>query len=137
MAPEAVRLNPREEDVVQAILEATGGRGVDVSIELTGNAAATRQAFRVLRKGGRLSLVGLASGPVELDLVEDIVYKEAKVYGTTGRVMWDTWWQMDQLLAAGRLDPTPVITHRLPLGEIDEAMRLAQSGEAAKILLLP
>jgi threonine 3-dehydrogenase len=137
MAPGAIRLNPREADAVQAILDATGGRGVDVSIELTGNPVATRQAFQVLRKGGRLSLVGLASGPVELDLVEDIIYKEARVYGTTGRVMWDTWWQMDQLLASGRLDPTPVITHKLPLGEIDEAIRLAQSGEAGKILLLP
>jgi threonine 3-dehydrogenase len=137
MAPDAVRINPREQDAVQAILDDTDGRGVDVSIELTGNAQATQQAFKVLRKGGRVSIVGLASGPVELDLVSDVVYKEAKVYGTTGRLMWDTWWEMDKLLAAGKLDPMPVITHRLELGEIDRAIDLAKSGQAGKILLIP
>jgi threonine 3-dehydrogenase len=65
------------------------------------------------------------------------VYKEAKVYGTTGRLMWDTWWEMDKLLAAGKLDPMPVITHRLELGEIDRAIDLAKSGQAGKILLIP
>jgi len=137
IAPGARRINPKEEDTVQTILDATDGRGVDVSIELTGNPVATQQAFKALRKGGRISLVGLGSGPTSLDLVADIIYKEAKVYGVTGRVMWDTWWQMDKLLASGRLDPTPVITHRLPLDQIDDAIALAKSGQAGKILLVP
>jgi threonine 3-dehydrogenase len=137
MAPNAILVNSGEQDPVQTILAATDGRGVDVVIELTGNAKATQQAFKVLRKGGRISLVGLPSNPIALDLVEDIIYKEAKVFGTTGRVMWDTWWQMDALLKAGRLNPLPVITHRLPLEQIGEAMALAKSGQAGKILLLP
>lgn len=137
MAPEMVLINPKEEDVVEAILEATGGRGVDVSIELSGSEVATRQAFKVLRKGGRISLVGLPSSPIELDLVEDIIYREAKVLGVTGRVMWDTWWEMTKLLDSGRLDPTPVITHRFPLHDFEKAIELAKSGQAGKILLLP
>lgn len=137
MAPHAILVNPGEQDPVQAILAATDGRGVDVVIELTGNARATQQAFKVLRKGGRISLVGLPSSPIALDLVEDVIYKEAKVFGTTGRVMWDTWWQMDALLKAGRLDPLPVITHRFPLDQIHQAMALAKSGQAGKIVLLP
>jgi threonine 3-dehydrogenase len=137
LVPDAMLINPNDEDVVQTVLDATAGRGVDVSIELTGNPVATRQAFQVLRKGGRISLVGLASGPIELDIVEDIVYKEAKVFGTTGRLMWETWWEMEKLLSSGKLDPLPVISHRLSLSEIDEAMELARSGQAGKILLLP
>ena len=137
MAPQATLINPREENVLETILGATGGRGVEVSIELTGNPVATRQAFQVLAIGGRVSLVGLPSGPIELDLVDDVIYREAKVYGTTGRLMWETWWRMEQLLASGRLDPMPVITHRLPLADIDEAMELAKSGQAGKIILLP
>jgi threonine 3-dehydrogenase len=137
MAPDAILIDAKRADVVQAILDATAGRGVDVSIELTGNPLATQQAFKVLRKGGRISIVGLAPGPVELDLVSDIVYKEARVFGTTGRRMWDTWWEMDKLLSTGRLDPLPVITHKLPLGEIDQAIQLARSGQAGKILMIP
>lgn len=137
MAPEAVLINAKEEDAVEAILEATGGYGVDVSIEVSGSEAATGQAFKVLRKGGRISLVGLPSSPIELDLVEDIIYKEAKVLGVTGRVMWDTWWEMTKLLDSGKLDPTAVITHRFPLSDFEKAIELAKSGQAAKILLLP
>ena len=51
--------------------------------------------------------------------------------------MWGTWWQMDELLRSGKLDPTPVITHRLGISDIDEAIALAKSGRAGKILLLP
>ncbi len=137
VAPQAVRVNPKEQDAVAAILEATGGRGVDVCVELTGNAAAARQAFQVLRKGGRVSLVGLYPGPVELDLVSGVIYKEAQVLGVTGRLMWDTWFQMDKLLASGEFDPLPVITHRFPLADFEEAIALAKSGQAGKIILMP
>ena len=137
MAPQAVLLNPKEVDAVAAILEATDGRGVDVSIELSGSPMAAQQAFQVLRKGGRVSLVGLFSQPVELDLVGGIIYREAKVWGVTGRVMWDTWFQMSTLLKSGKLDPTLVITHRFPMADFQEAIELARSGQAGKILLFP
>jgi threonine 3-dehydrogenase len=134
--PEAVVLNPLEDDVEGVVRDRTGGRGVDVSVELSGNAAATRQCFGILRKGGRVSLVGLG-GEVTLNPTSDIIYREAKVYGVTGRVMWDTWYQMMDIIASRRFDPTEVITHRFPLGEYAEALELAKSGQAGKILLLP
>lgn len=137
MADDVRRINPNEEDVVEVVRDATGGRGADVVIELTGNPVATQQAFGALRKGGRVSLVGLPSEPVTLDLVQGIIYKEAKVYGTTGRLMWKTWWDMEKLLTSGRVDPMPVITHRLGLDDIDEAIELARSGRAGKIILTP
>ena len=136
-APDATLINPTKEDAVKAILEATGGRGVDVSIEISGSTQAAKMAFQVLRRGGRVSLVGLPSAPVELDLPEDIIYKEAKVFGSTGRLMWQTWWDMQNLLESGKFDPMPVITHRFPLAEFKNALELAKSGEAGKILLYP
>ena len=65
-------------------MEATDGRGVDIAVDLTGNALAIQQTFQILRKAGRISLVGLPSNPVELDLVEGIIYKEARVSGRRG-----------------------------------------------------
>ena len=134
--PEVVVLNPLEEDVEVVLRERTGGRGVDVSVELSGSAAATRQCFQVLRKGGRVSLVGLG-GEVTLNPTADIIYREAKVYGVTGRVMWETWYQAMGIIASDRFDPTEVITHRFPLEEYAQALALAKSGLAGKILLLP
>ncbi|MFC1903704.1 alcohol dehydrogenase catalytic domain-containing protein [Chloroflexota bacterium] len=137
VVPSATFLDPTKDDVVKTICDATGGRGVEVSIELSGNAKATKAAFQVVCRGGRVSLVGLASEPIALDLPADIIYKEAKVFGSTGRMMWKTWYDIQNLLESGKFDPMPVITHRFPLAEFDKAIKLAESGEAGKILLYP
>jgi threonine 3-dehydrogenase len=129
-------INARETDPVQAIKDATGGRGVDVALEYTGSAVATQQSFKVLRRGGRLVLVGLTSDPVTLDTTADIVYKEATVRGVTGRVMWDTWYKMESLMATGKFDPMKVITHRFPLSGYKAALDTARSGVGGKVLLL-
>ena len=134
--PESLVLSALEEDVEEIVRERTSGRGADVSVELSGSEAATRQCFQVLRKGGRVSLVGLG-GDVTLNPTADIIYREAKVYGVTGRMMWTTWYQIMDIVASGRFDPTQVITHRFTLEEYDRALELAKSGLAGKILVLP
>ncbi len=137
VVPEATVFNAKDQDVVTAILDATSGRGVDVSIELTGTAPATQQCFKVLRKGGRVSLVGLPSDPITLDLIDAIIYREAVVYGSTGRLMWDTWWQMNQILEKGAIDPTKVVTHQFALDQFEEALELTISANSGKVLLEP
>jgi len=137
LIPNATFLDPTKDDVVKTIRDATGGRGVEVSIELSGNTKAAKMAFQVVAKGGRVSLVGLPSEPVELELTTDIIYKEAKVFGSTGRLMWQTWYDIQKLLDSGKFDPMPVITHRMPLADFAKGLELAKSGEAGKILLYP
>lgn len=137
LVPNATFLDPTKDDVVKVIGDATGGRGVEVSIEISGNSKAAKMAFQVVGKGGRVSLVGLQSEPVELSLNEDIIYKETKVFGSTGRLMWRTWYDMQKLLESGKFDPMPVITHRFPLAEFAEGLELAKRGEAGKIILYP
>ena len=136
-APDAILINPTKEDAAKTILKATGGRGVDVSIDISGSARGIQDAFRVVRRGGRVSLVGLPSAPVELDITADIIYKEAKVFGSTGRTMWQTWYDMKNLMESGKFDPLPVITHRMPLADFAKGIELAKSGKAGKIILYP
>ena len=135
--PDVTLINPKEEDPVKTIMEATGGLGVDVSIELSGSPEAMKQTFKVLKREGRVSLVGVTPGPVELEVHKDIILKEARVLGVFGRVVWQTWWQVRALLDTGKFDPLPVITHRFPLADFAQAFELAVSGEAGKILLYP
>jgi threonine 3-dehydrogenase len=137
LVPKASFLNPQKDNVVKRILEETQGRGVEVSIEMSGDAKAIKEAFQAVGKGGRVSLVGLPSKTIELDLTADIIYKEAKVFGSTGRLMWQTWYETQKLLESGKFDPMPVITHRFSLAEFDEAIKLAKSRQAGKILLYP
>ncbi len=135
--PDATIINPKEQDPVKTIMDATDGLGVEVSIELSGSAEATRLAFQALRREGRVSLVGVPPRAMEFDFHPNIILKEARVLGVFGRVVWQTWWQVRALLDTGKFDPLPIITHRFPLAEFEKAFQLAQSGEAGKILLIP
>jgi len=125
--------------VVPSILAATDGVGVDVVLEMTGNPQAINQGFQVLRKGGRFSAFGIPSNPVELDLNNALIFKGARILGINGRLMWDTWYQMAGLLASGKLDPRPVITHRIRLEDYQEGFDLMMSKErnVGKVVMFP
>lgn len=132
-------INAAKQDVPAIIQDCTGGVGVDYVIELSGSPAAVKQGFAVLRNGGAVSFVGLPSKEVTLDLTKDIIYKEARVFGSTGRHMFDTWYKVSALLQSGEIDISQVITHRFKLSEYEEAFRtlVAEGGEVGKVLLLP
>ncbi len=130
-------LDPSADNVEEQVMEATDGTGVDVLLEMSGHPTAMRQGFAMLRTGGRASLLGIPSQPVEIDFARDIIFKGATVQGINGRKMFETWFQMEALLATGKLHLDPVITHRLKLSEFSRAMELLQSGEAIKVVLRP
>jgi len=132
-----VVMNPATEDVVARIKDETEGTGVDVLLEMSGVPTAMRTGFAALRTGGRASLLGIPSKPFELDFAKDIIFKGAIVLGINGRKMFETWFQMEALLATGKLNLEPAITHRLKLGEFEQAMDLLRTGEAIKVILRP
>jgi threonine 3-dehydrogenase len=84
-----------------------------------------------------MSLLGLPDGPVTLDLNDQVIFKEARILGITGRQMFRTWQQTTTLLSTGRVDISPVITHRFPLDRYAEAFETAASGHAAKVIVFP
>jgi threonine 3-dehydrogenase len=129
-----VLLNAREVDVVAEVEKITKGMGTDIVVELSGNKSVVNDAARTVRRGGEIVLVGLYSGPVEVDLVNNVIYKEANVYGVTGRIMWDTWWTAQSILLSGKIDIGPVITHEFDLREFDHAFQLAESARTGKIV---
>ncbi|PSH04132.1 MAG: L-threonine 3-dehydrogenase [Acidobacteria bacterium] len=128
-------LDPASEDVRAIIRDHTNGYGVDVLLEMAGHKDAVRLGFDILRTGGRVSLLGIPSRPMELDLARDIIFKGATVFGINGRRMFETWYQMTALLKAGKLELHPVISNRLPLSDFSKSMDLLNSGKASKILL--
>ncbi len=80
--------------------------------------------------------MGLLSQPVEWDLAKGSCIRRQGI-GVTVRVMRGTWLEMSALLESGKLGPTPVITHKLPMADFQEAIALAKSGQAGKIPLSP
>ena len=132
-----VVLNPRECDVVKTIVDATGGVGVDVVLEMSGVPAAIAQGFQMLRKGGRVSLLGLPDGPMEMDLNNWIIFKGATVLGINGRELFRTWDKMAALQVSGQVDFSPIVTHRLPFNDFARGFELMQSGQCGKVVLIP
>jgi threonine 3-dehydrogenase len=122
-------------DVVRTVRDATGGEGADVVCEMSGVPAALEQAFQAVRRGGRLQLLGIPPGRVPLDVAGDLIFKGITVYGVIGRKMYETWNQMRRFLSTGMFDPRPVITHRYPLSEIDQALAAIRAGNAGKVIL--
>ena len=130
-------IDPSTQDAVRIAHEATGGTGVDVLLEMSGNPTGIHQGFQMLRAGGRASLLGIPSQPVTFDLVADIIFKGATVLGIFGRLMFETWVQTTALLKAGRLNLEPLFSERMPLDRYDQAFALLKQGQASKILFYP
>ena len=130
-------IDPTQTDPVAAVTEATNGSGAEVVLEMSGNATAIGQGTRMLARGGRMSLLGLPDGPVTLDLNDQVIFKEARLQGITGREMFRTWQQTTTLLSTGRVDVAPVVTHRFALEKFEEAFETTASGESGKVILLP
>jgi len=124
------------EDPVAAVRDLTGGLGAEVVFEMSGHPAGIRAAFEMLRKGGRIVLLGIPPGPVEVDLTGWVIFKEARVFGINGRRIFDTWHRMAELLRAG-LDVSPVVTHRFSLAEYETAFAVLAEGCCGKIVLVP
>ncbi len=121
----------------EAVMGATGGAGVDVLLEMSGNAAAIDQGFTLLRPGGDAALLGLPGKAVEVNWSDHLVTKGATVRGIYGRRMWETWHQMRALLGTGAVDLRPLITHRYALDDFQAAFDVMRSGESGKVILRP
>jgi len=130
-------LNPSKDDVRAVVMERTGGVGTDGFIDASGNVAAIREGFQMLRKGGTVVLVGLPSEPLILDASPEVIFKEAHVIGIHGRRMFETWTAMENLMQKNLLALDPMVTHRLPLESFEEGFRLLEERKACKVILLP
>jgi threonine 3-dehydrogenase len=128
-------LNPRRDEVVAGILEATDGEGVDVLLEMSGAESAILEGFEVLKPGGHAALLGLSSKPIQFDIDDAIVFKGATVHGIVGRRLWDTWYEANALLRSGGVDLAPLVTHRFRLEDFDSAFDLMASGDCGKVVM--
>jgi threonine 3-dehydrogenase len=130
-------LNATEDDVVKEITDATDGEGVDVFLEVSGDPLSFKQGFKVLRPGGRASLLGIPSERISLDIADDIVFKGARISGICGRRMFDTWYKTRAMLSSGIVDLSKIITHKFRMDEYEKAFETMKKRKCGKIVLLP
>jgi len=124
-----------EEDPRKAAKAASEGRGVDVAVEAVGHPAALDTAIRLVRKAGTVSVVGVHAerSEVHMGLIWikglRMVTGHANVMAHLDPVL--------ALMAAGRLDPSPLVTHHMKLADAADAYSAYDRHEALKIVLTP
>ncbi len=101
-------------EVVEAVRAITGGRGVDVALELVGRADPVQVALGSLAPRGRVVIVGLNDTPVAVDTYRDLIGRDAELIGSNDHLLTELHELVD-LAAGGRLQLHDVVTQRVPL----------------------
>lgn len=120
---------------IDDIKRATRGEGVDVLLEMSGAPSAYDQGFAALRNGGVAALLGIPAKPPTFNITQHVVFKGATVLGINGRRMFETWYQMEELLLSGKLELDDIITHEFPLEQFEKAFATMLSGEGIKVVM--
>lgn len=127
-------------DPVSYIMDNTGGEGVDAVLEMSGAQQAIDLGFKVVKKLGTFTMFGIsASNQISLPMNEGVIFKGVKIIGINGRKMFQTWYQGRNLISSGLVDPSPVITHTMPLAEVGKACEMIAERDrvASKITIDP
>ncbi len=125
--------NVTQGDVEEFFREKTEGVGVDVALEMSGAPIAITQAMRIVRPGGRISLMGIPVRKIELDIAE-MIFKGLEIRCVVGRKLYETWDTMSGLLHSGKLNVAPAITHQLAFEDYDLGMSLMRDGTCGKVV---
>ncbi|WP_270887949.1 zinc-dependent alcohol dehydrogenase [Pedococcus sp. 5OH_020] len=124
--------DPRE--AADSMTQARGG--FDLALECSGARPALANALEVVRREATVVAVGLVKGELPLDVSRTLISRGITLRGSWGRSIWDTWHRLAALVVAGKVDLEGLITHRLPLNGLPQALDLMR-GEAGKVLLDP
>ena len=104
-------------------------------LEMSGAEPALTQGFEALRNGGVAALLGLFKGPINFDMNKLVIFKGCTVLGINGRKMFETWYQMEELLLSGKLELGEIVTHEFPLEQFKKAHETMISGEGIKVVM--
>ena len=129
--------DPRTEDVVRSVLDATNGVGVGTVVDYTGDPEAIVQGFRMLRPAGRMVLVARFSGPLPAIVGSYFVNKSPHVIGLWGRRLFHTWLLAEELLTTGKVNLAPLVGRTYPLTEFKAAFQDSITDGTTKVLLRP
>jgi 2-desacetyl-2-hydroxyethyl bacteriochlorophyllide A dehydrogenase len=124
-----------DEDPRAAVKAATAGRGVDVSVDAVGHPSALELAIRLTGKTGVVSVIGVYAERCEVHM--GLVWIKALTIRTGHANVIAHLDPVLALMAAGGLDPAPLVTHHMPLSQAPEAYALYDRREALKIVLQP
>ncbi|CAM3655476.1 L-threonine 3-dehydrogenase [Deinococcus frigens] len=117
--------------VAQAELHMT--EGFDVGMEMSGSGAALAQMVSTMNHGGKIALLGIPTGRVDINW-DSVIFKMLTIQGIYGREMFETWYKMVALIQSG-LDLTPIITHHFGIDDFQQGFDAMLGGQSGKVIL--
>ncbi len=120
-----------------------GSNGVDIVLEMSGSPAAYTDAFKIVRNGGTVILLGIARKPLaNFDIANAVIWKSVTVKGIFGRKMFDTWETMLRMLRCDRFDLQNKLDKVLSaknyaLDEYQDAFGALANGQEMKLVFTP
>jgi L-iditol 2-dehydrogenase len=118
---------------VEEILNATGGRGVDVAFEASGDPEAVEAVIAAVKPGGQAILIGIARED-RIAFTASIARRKDLAIKVIHR-MKHTYPRAIHLVQSGRADVRSLVTHRFPLSEVTRAYASAESREGIKVVI--
>lgn len=132
-----VFLNPNTCDVRQRIMDETDGMGADVVITACPSGAAQVQALDYAKNRGRVNFFGGLAHGTTITIDSNIIhYKELFVHGTHGSLPRHHA-KAVELIASGKLDAAKLISHRLPLDEINRGIAISENKQGKRVIINP
>jgi alcohol dehydrogenase len=133
----ATPIDPASRHPQATIDAATDGRGADVVLEAVGNPEAFGSAVTLARPGGTVVVAGVYAGEAA-SIQLGVYWSRALTLRFSGLCPIHAWWERArEAVLDGRIDPSPLISHRLSLEDAAEGYRLFDRREAMKVVLSP
>ena len=128
-------IDPINENINERLQDILGCEGADVVIECVGNPRTSAQAIDAAARCGRIMLFGVPHPEAVLQTkMHPIFQKELTIMGSF--VNPDTQSRAVALIASGRLKLKPLITHRFPVSQLEEAIRMQMGPDSIKVLVV-
>ncbi len=125
-------VNPLKEKVSDVVKE-LGMIGFDIGLECSGSPIAFNDMLDNMYNSGKISLLGILPPKTGINW-DKVIFKGLQLKGIYGREMFETWYQMEQMLHSG-LDLSPIITHRFSIDEFDKGFKIMDEGNCGKVIL--
>lgn len=121
----------------KAVEEISAGAGADAVFDTVGGAGPLKAALDLTRQGGSVVLFAHAPAGQHADFdLNDLFKYERRILGTYSGALAEQD-EVFRLLVSGAFDPTPLVTHVMPLDDFQEGMTLARTQQALKVLFTP
>jgi threonine dehydrogenase-like Zn-dependent dehydrogenase len=130
-----VAIDPSHEDPVKRVLEETGGLGADVGVEVIGKIETVEAAIRSSANGGRIVIMGTCRPDATAKFSPfDLMRYEKDILGSHTQAA--SFRTAIEMLDAGFVPVNSIVTHQIPLKEIDRAFTLNKTGESVKAVVV-